>query len=126
MSAVQRESIEDEFFSRWVFDGDLYRRWVDDDYDVDKVIETMPTGINVEKLIGKCLAHVCITERSVSTSDFPWMIRNDALIDILIGADLIKVERVKEIHKEIGEEMKKDWDKNIKDFAVEAWPCSTD
>ena len=118
MSAEQRESIEGRFVNRWVYEDDLYRRWVDNEIDDNKVIEAMPAGTIVENIVEKCLGHNAILEACQSSSDGYLMIRTENLIFILIYADLITLEQV--------EEMKKSWDKSINDFMAEEEPCSTD
>jgi len=118
MSAEQSESIEGGFVNRWVYEDDLYRRWVDKEIDDNKVIEAMPAGTTVENIVGKCLGHNAILEACQSSSGGYLMIRAENLIFILIYADLITLEQV--------EEMKKSWNKSINDFMAEEEPCSTD
>jgi len=65
MNAEQRESIESEFFHRWVFQEELFQKYLDklddmtwlddeadDEIDDENIIESLPVNINVEKLVG--------------------------------------------------------------------------
>ena len=118
MSAEQKESIEVKFVNRWLYENDLYRRWVDNEIDDDKVIEALPAGTIVENIVSECLARNAILEACQSSSDIEFMIKAENLIFILVYADLITLKQV--------EEMKKSWDKSINDFMAEEEPCSTD
>jgi len=120
MSAEQRESIEGEIAERWLYEDDLYIRWAKHEIDDDKVIESIPAGANIEDIVRESiyLSPDIIPWLGLSVRDIYILMRVEDLISILINTDLITLERTKE--------MKKGWDKNIKDFAVEAWPCSTD
>ena len=120
MNAEQKKSIEGEFVKRWLYGDDLFIRWVEHEIDDDKVIEAMPAGTIIENIVRKSLyfSQNAILLTGLSVSDIYIMKRAENLISILINADLITLERAKD--------MKKGWDKNLKDFAAEAGLCSTD
>ncbi len=131
MSTEQRESIESKFFSSWVFQEELFQKYLDklddmtwlddeadDEIDDENIIESLPVNINVEELVGICIGHNAQVSLCYSHRDLFFAKRAEYLINLLINAELITLEQV--------EEMKKSWDKSINDFMAEEEPCSTD
>ena len=119
MNTVLRESIEGEFAERWLYEDDLFIRWAEQKIDDDKVIESIPAGANIEDIVRESiyLSPDIFQWWGLSVREIYILMRVEDLISILINTDLITLERAKE--------MKKDWDKSIKDFAAETKPCST-
>jgi len=127
----QGENIEGGFVNRWVFQEELFQKYLDklddmtwlddeadDEIDDENIIESLPANINVEKLVKECIGHNALVSLCHSHRDLFFAKRAEYLINLLINADLITLEQV--------EEMKKSWDKSINDFMAEEEPCSTD
>ena len=113
MSTEQRESIEGEFFSSWVFQEELFQKYLDDDdmmwlYDetvdetVDEnIIESLPNNINVEKLVEECIGHNALVRLCHSHRDLFYASRVEYLIGLLINAELIPLKLVNEMQRKI-------------------------
>lgn len=116
MSAEQRESIENKFFKRWVYEEGDYLKYLkelddmewlfdddddDDDDDGDNIIESLPVNINVEKLVGECIGFKALVSLCHSSRDLYHASRAEYLIDLLINAELIPLRRVEDMYIEI-------------------------
>ena len=114
MTVEKRESIEQEFFDRWVFQEGLYEKYLedfanwtclddneDDEVKRENIVDCLPTNINVENLVAVCIGYNALVSLYHSRRDKFFMERSSYLVDLLIDAELVSWQRVKKRHKEI-------------------------
>jgi len=114
MNAEQRESIESKLFNRWVFQEELFQKyldnlddmtWLDDEADDEindeNIIESLPVNINVEELVGICIGHNAQVSLCYSHRDLFFAKRAEYLINLLIDAELIPLRQVEDMQRKI-------------------------